>query len=552
MAELVLGPLLRHTGPRDATVWVETDAPCTVEVLGTSVTTFCVCERHYALVRVDGLDPGTTTPYAVELDGERVWPVEGSGFPASVIRTPDDGAPLELAFGSCRVTVPHEPPFSLTKDEDDRGREIDALRALGRRMQDTPPHSWPHQLLLLGDQVYADEVSPATLEHIRATRGVDEPPGETIANFEEYCRLYNEAWSDPVVRWVLSTVPSAMIFDDHDVIDDWNTSGAWVDEIRRTSLWDERIRGAFMSYWIYQHVGNLSPQALDEDPVWHEVCRLDDAGDVLSAFAKRAEREPSSARWSFARHLGDVKYVVLDSRASRVLEAGARDMLDEDEWAWADRELRGDCEHLVVASSLPILLAGGMHGLEAWNEAVCDGAGGGLAARLGEKMRQGLDLEHWAAFGSAFLRLWTILEEVARGERGAAPASIVLLSGDVHHAYLSEVAFRRDAGRSPVSTATYQAVCSPVRNPLDAIERRSIRFAASPAAELIGKALRRSAGVPDPPVRWRAFEAGEDHGPWFDNQIATLTLDGREAHLRLERTGTHDGHLEQVLERRLA
>ena len=34
MPSLVLGPLLRHVGEHDATVWVETDAACTVEVLG--------------------------------------------------------------------------------------------------------------------------------------------------------------------------------------------------------------------------------------------------------------------------------------------------------------------------------------------------------------------------------------------------------------------------------------------------------------------------------------------------------------------------------------
>ena len=49
-----------------------------------------------------------------------------------------------------------------------------------------------------------------------------------MADFEEYTRLYREAWADPVVRWVLSTVPVSMIFDDHDVRDDWNTSAAWV------------------------------------------------------------------------------------------------------------------------------------------------------------------------------------------------------------------------------------------------------------------------------------------------------------------------------------
>jgi hypothetical protein len=34
-----------------------------------------------------------------------------------------------------------------------------------------------------------------------------------------YTWLYHESWQDPEVRWLLSTVPSAMIFDDRDVRD---------------------------------------------------------------------------------------------------------------------------------------------------------------------------------------------------------------------------------------------------------------------------------------------------------------------------------------------
>ena len=126
-------------------------------------------------------------------------------------------------------------------------------------MADSDPAEWPHAVLLLGDQVYADEVSPDTLEFIRSRRDTSEPPGETIADFEEYTRLYLEAWSDPPIRWLLSTVPSAMIFDDHDVIDDWNTSIDWLEEMRATDWWDRRVVGAFMAYALYQHWGNLSP-----------------------------------------------------------------------------------------------------------------------------------------------------------------------------------------------------------------------------------------------------------------------------------------------------
>ena len=51
MADLVLGPVLRYVGDTQATVWVETDGPCEVEVLGTRERTFHLSGHHYALVR---------------------------------------------------------------------------------------------------------------------------------------------------------------------------------------------------------------------------------------------------------------------------------------------------------------------------------------------------------------------------------------------------------------------------------------------------------------------------------------------------------------------
>ena len=59
-----------------------------------------------------------------------------------------------------------------------------------------------------------------------------------------------------------------------------------------------------------------------------------------------------------------------------MLEPGARAMVDDDEWDWICERLVGDHDHLVIGTSLPLLLGQGMHYLEAWNEAVCDGAWG--------------------------------------------------------------------------------------------------------------------------------------------------------------------------------
>ncbi len=549
MAGLVLGPLLRYAGEEEATIWVETDGPCEVGVLGCSEPTFRVEGHHYALVHCTQLERASTTPYEVTLDGERVWPEPDSPYPPSVVRTHGAEAPLRLAWGSCRVCAPHLPPHSLSKDEHPDGREVDALRVLADRMCGEDSAEWPHALVLLGDQVYADEVSPEVREYIRSTRDVEVPPGETVANFEEYTRLYREAWSEPHIRWLLSTVPTAMIFDDHDVHDDWNTSRTWVENIRGTGWWDDRIVGGFATYWLYQHMGNLSPQHLADDELYARLRAADDGGPILREFAFKADRETAGTRWSYCRDFGRSRLLMIDSRAGRVLDPPEdRSMLDPHEWAWLEEHAAGDFDHLLIGTSLPFLLAPGLHYLESWNEAVCNGAWGKLASVAGEKVRQAADLEHWAAFGSSLDRIMELVRTVGTGANGSPPASIVALSGDVHHAYLAEVGFPRGTG---VRSAVYQATCSPFRNPLDDRERAMIRFACGRGGTLVGKLLARAAGVGDPPVRWR-FTHDE---PFFDNQVCFVELEGRRARLWLQKTVPEENEgysLETVFEHVLA
>jgi hypothetical protein len=185
VANLILGPALRYVDETDATVWVETDAPCVVEVLGHRAKTFTVCGHHFALVHVSGLEPGTTTEYGVALDGESRWPEPGSPFPPSVIRTPHDHREAKIVFGSCRVSVPHEPPYTLRKDEDDRGREVDALYALALRMLDSrrgvaapAAHARRPGLRRRGLAAHV-RVHPRAARHEPAA-------GEQVADFEEY------------------------------------------------------------------------------------------------------------------------------------------------------------------------------------------------------------------------------------------------------------------------------------------------------------------------------------------------------------------------------
>jgi len=293
MASLLLGPLLRYVGRSEATVWVETDQKCTVGVLGRTAETFEAFGHHFALVVLTGLDEGAVIEYRVDLDGEPVWPPDALDHPPSTIHTRMGEREARLVFGSCRVGAPEREPYTLSPTEHAQGFGVDALWAYASRVR-AGVEPWPDGLLLIGDQVYADEVSPATRDFIRSRRDIDQPPGDQIADFEEYTRLYRESWSDPDIRWLLATVPSVMIFDDHDVSDDWNISWSWVEEMRGRPWWDARITCAFMSYWIYQHIGNLSPPELSEEETLPLVRAETDGGELLRGLARSWDRESAA------------------------------------------------------------------------------------------------------------------------------------------------------------------------------------------------------------------------------------------------------------------
>ncbi len=527
MPELVLGPLLRYAAETDATVWVETDAACEVEVLGCRSHTFRVEGHHYALVHVSELELGATYEYEVLLDGEKKWPEADSGFPPSVIRTFDPEAPLKLAFGSCRISAPHEPPYTLSSEKDERGLGVDALYALAMRLRDEPAENVSHALVLLGDQIYAHKPPFDTLEFIRSRRDTNESPGEVVANFEEYARLYRDSWADPAIRWLLSTVPSAMIFDDHEVDDDWNVSENWVEEMREKPWWNEQIIGAYASYWIYQHLGNLSPAELARDDLFGKVKAADDAGPLLRRFAYETHREAAGVRWSFHRDFGGTRLLMMDSRGGRVLERGHRSMVDAEEWNWIEEHATGGFDHLLLGTSLPVLLGPGMHHLQTWSEAVCSGTWGERLEGWGEGIRRSQDLDHWSSFHKSFAALTNLVRSVGAGEKGNPPASIIFLSGDVHHGYLAEAEYRDGNVESPL----YQAVCSPLRNSLPGKKSRLQSAGWTKPGELAGRFLARLAGIGEEELSWRLTH----DELWFENQIATLKLEGRRAKLTFEK-----------------
>jgi hypothetical protein len=531
MSVLLLGPMLRHVSETSATLWVETTGPATVEVLGQESPTFHVRGHHYALVVVEGLRPGSETPYEVHVDGQRCWPDPASGLPPSTIRTLDPDGPVRLLFGSCRAAARHQDP-DADSETSGGAHGVDALHAHGLRMIAQPSSTWPHLLMHLGDQIYADEFSAGTEARVsgRTHRDPDLPDG-AVADFEEYTWLYHETWSPPVVRWVCSVVPSVMIFDDHDMIDDWNISASWVRDIRATSWGTEHLVSGLMSYWIYQHLGNLAPEQIRAEGLLDALMGDADGYDRLRDWALRYEAStplPGGYRFGYHRDLGRVRLVVVDCRNGRVLTPGARAMLDEADWDWLVECCGAEVDHLLVATTLPLFLPRSLHDLEMWNERVCDGVWGERAARIGERVRRALDLEDWSSFSRSYHDLVGLLADVGGRRRDGhrPPATISVLSGDIHLSYRARALFPPSWG---VESRVHQLVSSPIRNALGVRERAVMRFSGTRTARLLAGLLRRSARVPEPEVPWSI-----ESGPFFRNDMAQLTLHGRQAWLQME------------------
>jgi len=510
---LVLGPVLRHRAPGEATVWVETDGPATVEVLGRTAPTFTVGGRHYALVVLEGLADGHV-PYDVRVDGVVAWPEPALPWPAPPMPPAAGPSRLRVAVGSCRVSFP----------AGGRARARygpDALRALALRLAAAPPAGRPDLLLLVGDQVYVD--------HPHAAR----PRG-----FAGHADVYRRAWGDPAVRWLLAAVPSAMILDDHDVVDAWNPAAG-----RPAGAERERVAAALAAYWVHQHLGNLPPAELRADPLLREVRAAPD-GLVPLMRAARGWAVGGGA-FAYSRRVGPARLVVIDARGRRVRGGGRRAMLDAPAWRWLEREARGDAAHLVVVSSVPAYMGPGLHDLEAWGAALTDGAWGAPGRGLGRALTRTLGFEHWPAYASSRAHLDRVLADAAAGRRGAPPASVLVLAGEVHHGSLLRVHLPGLGPAPPV----WHLVSSPLRNALGRRQRALLRLAESRPFRGAMRATARMAGVPAPAARTTRVAP-----LLFRNHVALLDLDGPRADVRIEAAegGALRPVLRTVLRRRLA
>jgi hypothetical protein len=171
-------------------------------------------------------------------------------------------------------------------------------------------------------------------------------------------------------------------------------------------------------------------------------------------------------------------------------------------------------DHLVLASTLPFLILPGVHHLEGWDEAIAQGAWGRPGRWVGEKLRQVLDLEHWAAWSESFAEFTTLLRDAVTT---VGPDNILLLGGDVHCSYIAAAELD---GLDHPGTSIRQLTMSPFRNDIERPAKLAFRLLNRRGLNGAMHGLAKLARVPEAGLSWVV-----EHGVWFDNGVISVELD---------------------------
>jgi len=271
----------------------------------------------------------------------------------------------------------------------------------------------PYALMLLGgDQLYADDLWTHVpllrkWSHERQDKKLKTKVSKTLLNQLDrfYDELYQRCWSKPDMSLMLATIPSVMMWDDHDIFDGW---GSYPDALQQCAVYQAIYDVAKRYFELFQIRSRANRALLDRDAPYYALA-LRFRGYHILALDNRAER----TRWQ----------VMSDGQWHRLI-----DQLDQQVGA-------GD---LLVMSGVPVVyrdfaLTEMAFESTPWEEELTD------------------DLkDHWRAKehqGERARLIMRLLDNLAKRQQ-TGPARTVILSGDVHLGCLGVVNDRRqEAGR---------------------------------------------------------------------------------------------------------
>ena len=229
----------------------------------------------------------------------------------------------------------------------------------------------------------------------------------------------------PGVARLMAQLPTLMIFDDHDVTDDWNLTAAW-EEAAYGHPFSRRIIGnSLIAYLLCQAWGN-APDRLVEPLAqlgqWLE--KTSDgflpllAQDTLIGYLLRCEN------WGYTLP-SSPKLIVLDTRTRRWRSERNRHhpsgLMDWEALSELQQELLDEPSVVIVSPSpmFGVKLIEGIQKVFTW---------------LGKPLL--VDAENWMAHRGAA----NVMLNIFRHTR--TPANYVVLSGDVHYSFVYRVRIR--------------------------------------------------------------------------------------------------------------
>ena len=225
----------------------------------------------------------------------------------------------------------------------------------------------------------------------------------------------------PKARRVLAHIPTAMIFDDHDVTDDWNLSLAWEEAAYEHPLSRRVIGNSLIAYGINQGWGNR-PKTIGRDleGVFRDAladtgsARHDTAIDEILDYQKWDFEWPTSPplialdtrtrRWRSERN-SHFPSGLLDWEAATDLQARLRNK-----------------DAVLLVSAAPIF---GVKLIEVVQK---------LFTMLGKPLM--VDAEYWMAHPGTASAILSIFQH------RNTPKHFVILSGDVHYSFVYDVQLR--------------------------------------------------------------------------------------------------------------
>ncbi len=279
-----------------------------------------------------------------------------------------------------------------------------------------------NHLITLGEMLamYLLVWSPAAWTDLAVTQpAMSEASQATYAEEERALSRFVQTLAG--VRRVLAHVPVAMIFDDHDVTDDWNLNREWEETAYAHPLSTRMIGNALVGYLINQAWGN-DPDAFPDTLLAEAQASLDAPGSA--AHDKTIDTLLHFDGWQFAWP-SSPPLIVLDTRTRRWRsETAARrpsGLLDWEALTDLQRLLR-ERDAVLLVSAAPIF---GVKLIEAIQK---------VFTWLGKPLL--VDAEYWLAHPGTADGILNVFRH------RLTPRHFVVLSGDVHYSFVYDVELR--------------------------------------------------------------------------------------------------------------